>query len=300
MSAAPVVLRGLPESVQATARTRTLVMGVVNVTPDSFSDGGLWLDPDAAVRHGLELVEQGADLVDVGGESTRPGAQRVDVEEELRRVLPVVAALAAAGVPVSVDTMRAVVAERALDAGAVLVNDVSGGLADGAMPAAVARAGAPFVAMHWRGPSSTMSGLANYDDVVADVARELTERVHSLVDAGVEVERLVLDPGFGFAKNAEHNWALLARLDELHALGRPLLVGASRKRFLGSLLAGADGEPRPVAEREAATVATTVIAATAGAWCVRVHDVPANADAVRVVAATRAADRAPAATGQPR
>jgi dihydropteroate synthase len=300
MSGSAPVLRGLPEPVLATARARTLVMGVVNVTPDSFSDGGLWLDPDAAVRHGLELVEQGADLVDVGGESTRPGAQRVDVEEELRRVLPVIGGLAAAGVPVSVDTMHSVVAERALDAGAVLVNDVSGGLADDAMPATVARAGAPFVAMHWRGPSSTMSGLANYDDVVTDVARELTERVHALVDAGVDVERLVLDPGLGFAKNAEHNWALLGRLDELHALGRPLLVGASRKRFLGSLLAGADGEPRPLSGREAATAATTVLAAMAGAWCVRVHDVPANADAVRVAAAARATDRAAAAAGKHR
>ncbi|WP_426563701.1 dihydropteroate synthase [Angustibacter sp. McL0619] len=300
MSAARPVLRGLPDSVQATARTRTLVMGVVNVTPDSFSDGGLWLDPAAAVRHGLELMAQGADLVDVGGESTRPGAQRVDADEELRRVLPVVIGLAEAGVPVSVDTMRASVAERTLGAGAVLVNDVSGGQADDAMATVVARAKVPFVAMHWRGPSSGMSGLAHYGDVVADVTTELSARVHALLDAGVDPERLVLDPGLGFAKNAEHNWALLARLGELHALGRPLLVGASRKRFLGSLLAGPDGGPRPVPEREAATVATTVLAAMAGAWCVRVHDVPANADAVRVVAATLAADRSPAAAGQRR
>ncbi|MFC6006921.1 dihydropteroate synthase [Angustibacter luteus] len=262
-------------------------MGVVNVTPDSFSDGGLWLDAGAAVQHGRDLVAQGADLVDVGGESTRPGAERVDVDEELRRVLPVVAALATEGHLVSVDTMRAEVARQALDAGAVMVNDVSGGLADEAMAGVVAASGAPFVVMHWRGHSATMNALAQYDDVVTDVVRELGGRIDALVDAGVAPEQLVLDPGLGFAKQAEHNWAVLARLDELAVLGRPLLVGASRKRFLGSLLSEPDGEPRAVPEREAATVATTVIAAMAGSWCVRVHDVPGNADAVRVVQATR-------------
>ncbi|WP_460460294.1 dihydropteroate synthase [Angustibacter peucedani] len=264
-------------------------MGVVNVTPDSFSDGGLWLDAGAAVRHGLDLVEQGADLVDVGGESTRPGAEPVPSVEELRRVLPVVRELAQAGVVVSVDTMHAAVAEQALDAGAAVVNDVSGGLADPGMAQVVAAARVPFVVMHWRGPSATMSSLAHYDDVVADVARELSARVETLTTAGIDPAQLVLDPGLGFAKNAEHNWALLARLGELSRLGRPLLVGASRKRFLGSLLAGADGEPRAVPDREDATTATTALAAAAGAWCVRVHDVRANADAVRVVAATAAA-----------
>jgi dihydropteroate synthase len=263
-------------------------MGVLNVTPDSFSDGGLWLDPDTAVRHGLDLLADGADLVDVGGESTRPGAERPVAEAELARVLPVVRALAGEGLVVSIDTMRASVAAAALEAGAALVNDVSGGLADPDMARVVGDAGVPFVAMHWRGPSATMASLATYDDVVTDVARELGERVEALVHAGVDVEQLVLDPGLGFAKEGAHNWALLGRLEELKALGRPLLVGASRKRFLGTLLADGSGEPRPVEQREAATTATTVLAAQAGAWCVRVHDVRPSADAVRVVAASRA------------
>jgi dihydropteroate synthase len=280
---------GLPASLERTATERCLVMGVVNVTPDSFSDGGLWLDPDAAVRHGLDLVAEGADLVDVGGESTRPGAGRPARDEELRRVLPVVRALAAEGVPVSIDTMRSEVAQAALEAGALVVNDVSGGLADEAMAQVVAAARVPFVVMHWRGPSATMSSLASYGDVVVDVVAELRARLDALVAAGVDADQVVLDPGLGFAKDAGHNWALLGRLDELHALGRPVLVGASRKRFLGSLLADDAGEPRPVEQREAATTATTVLAAQAGAWCVRVHDVRPSADAVRVVAASRAA-----------
>ncbi|MGN6611651.1 MAG: dihydropteroate synthase [Angustibacter sp.] len=289
---APPRVRGLPAHLERTAAERCLVMGVVNVTPDSFSDGGRWLDPDAAVRHGLELVAEGADLVDVGGESTRPGAQRPSSDEELRRVLPVVRALAAEGVAVSIDTMRAAVAEAALEAGAVVLNDVSGGLADAGMAHVAAASRAPFVVMHWRGPSQTMNALAHYDDVVTDVVAELRGRVDALVAAGVDPEQLVLDPGLGFAKDAAHNWALLGRIQELHALGRPLLVGASRKRFLGALLAGADGVPRPVEEREAATLATTVLAADAGAWCVRVHEVRPSADAVRVVAASRAAAEA--------
>ncbi|HEX3003895.1 MAG TPA: dihydropteroate synthase [Angustibacter sp.] len=289
MATASPRVRGLSPELERTAAARCLVMGVVNVTPDSFSDGGRWLDPEAAVRHGLELVAEGADLVDVGGESTRPGARRPSADEELRRVLPVVRALAAEGVAVSIDTMRAEVAEAALEAGAVVLNDVSGGLADAGMAAVAAASHAPFVVMHWRGPSQTMNALAHYDDVVADVVAELRGRVDALVAAGVDVEQLVLDPGLGFAKDAGHNWALLGHLDQLGVLGRPLLVGASRKRFLGSLLAGADGVPRPVEEREAATLATTVLAAQAGAWCVRVHDVRPSADAVRVVAASRAA-----------
>jgi dihydropteroate synthase len=266
---------------------RCLVMGVVNVTPDSFSDGGRWLDAEAAVRRGMELVADGADLVDVGGESTRPGAGRIPVEEELRRVLPVVHGLAGAGVVVSVDTMRAEVADAALACGAALVNDVSGGLADPAMPELAADARVPFVAMHWRGASDRMEELAVYTDVVADVRDELVRRLEVLVAAGVDEERIVLDPGFGFAKRAEHGWALLAHLDELAALGRPLLVGASRKRFLASALAApGDGLPE---ERDAATAATSALAAAAGAWAVRVHEVRASADAVRVAAALAAA-----------
>ena len=283
------LVRGLPRAVVEASARRCLVMGVVNVTPDSFSDGGKWLDAGAAVAHGLDLVRDGADLVDVGGESTRPGAGRVPEDEELRRVLPVVRALVEDGAVVSVDTVRSSVAAAALDAGASLVNDVSGGLGDPLMAGLVARTGAPYVLMHWRGPSATMRSQAHYGDVVTDVAGELRGRLTALQDAGVDLGQVVLDPGLGFAKNAEHNWALLARLGELARLGRPLLVGASRKRFLGSLLAGADGGARPVEEREHATTATTVLAAAAGAWCVRVHDVRPSADAVRVVAAAKAA-----------
>jgi dihydropteroate synthase len=275
---------GLPARlVEALAgTTRSLVMGVVNVTPDSFSDGGLWFEPDAAVAHGLELHEQGADLVDVGGESTRPGAQRPDVEEELRRVVPVVRELSRAGVVVSIDTMRAAVAEAALDAGAALVNDVSGGRADPDLPGLVAQAGVPYVVMHWRAHSREMNQHATYDDVVADVCKELSARLETVVAQGVPVERVVLDPGLGFAKDAAHNWALLRGLDQLVALGRPLLLGTSRKRFLGTLLAGPDGTPAPPEARDAATHATSALAAAAGVWCVRVHDVAGTLDAVRV------------------
>jgi dihydropteroate synthase len=266
-------------------------MGAVNVTPDSFSDGGLWFEPEAGIRHGLELFEAGADLVDVGGESTRPGAQRVPVEEEKRRVLPVVRELARAGAVVSIDSMRAETAGAALEAGAAVVNDVSGGLADPQLPKLVAGAGVPYVVMHWRGHSADMQSRAVYEDVVADVRAELQRRVGELVEAGVDESQLILDPGIGFAKNADHNWALLGHLDELVALGRPLLVGASRKAFLGRLLAGTDGEPRAITDREAATTALTTIAALAGVWCVRVHDVRPSFDAVRVVAACRGAGR---------
>jgi len=282
---------GLPERLTRTAAERCLVMGVVNVTPDSFSDGGRWFEPDAAIEHGLRLLAEGADLLDVGGESTRPGAARPPVDEELRRVLPVVRELTAAGAVVSVDTMRAQVADRALAAGAVVINDVSGGLADPAMAGLVASARVPFVVMHWRGQSDRMDELAHYRDVVTDVRDELAVRVAALVDAGVDERLLVLDPGLGFAKRGEHNWPLLARLQELHELGLPLLVGASRKRFLGTLLAGPDEQPRPPAARDAATAATSTLAAAAGAWCVRVHDVAPTADAVRVVAAAAAAAR---------
>ena len=271
---------------------RTLVMGVVNVTPDSFSDGGRWFDVDAAVAHGHALVADGADLVDVGGESTRPGAVRVDAAEEARRVVPVVRELASAGVVVSVDTMRAEVARAALEAGAALVNDVSGGRADPGMTGLVAQTGSPVVLMHWRGHADRMQDLTRYDDVVADVLRELGEQVDDALAAGVDEEQVVLDPGLGFSKTGAQNWTVLAALDAFVGLGRPLLVAASRKRFLGELLADDASDPatgdrpalRPTDEREAATLALTTLAATAGAWCVRVHEPRASADAVRVVA----------------
>lgn len=285
--AVPAGPAALPEPLRAPGRT--LVMGVVNVTPDSFSDGGRWFTPDAAVAHGLELLAQGADLLDVGGESTRPGARRVPVEDELVRVVPVVSRLVAAGAAVSVDTTRALVAHAAVDAGAVLVNDVSGGLADDAMAGVVARTGAAYVAMHWRGHADVMDELDDYDDVVADVRRELAQRVAALRAAGVRDDQVVLDPGLGFAKPGASNWPLLARLPELVGDGFPVLVGASRKRFLGHLLARPDGEPAPPLARDRATAAVSALAAAAGAWCVRVHEVAGSADAVRVAAAWRAA-----------
>jgi dihydropteroate synthase len=271
---------------------RCLVMGVVNVTPDSFSDGGLWFEPDEAVAHGLALLREGADVLDVGGESTRPGAPRVPLAEEMRRVLPVVRGLRAEGAVVSVDTMRAEVADAALAAGAHIVNDVSGGLSDPTMASLVADAGVPFVAMHWRGLSDRMEQLTHYDDVVDDVVAELTARLDALVTAGVDPRQVVLDPGLGFAKKLHHNWTLLAHLDALQRIGRPLLVGASRKRFLGALVAGPDGAPAPVQDRDAATAATSALAAAAGAWGVRVHEVRPSVDAVKVVAAVDAARRA--------
>jgi dihydropteroate synthase len=270
---------------------RCVVMGVLNVTPDSFSDGGRYADLDAAVAHGLAMSAAGADIVDVGGESTRPGAERVDADEETRRVAPTIHALAHSGVTVSVDTTRAAVAEAALDAGARIVNDVSGGLADPTMAKTMAAAGVPLVLMHWRAHSRDMQALARYDDVVADVKTELARQVDAALAAGVDAGNIVLDPGLGFAKTAAHNWALLARLDELTALGFPVLVGASRKAFLGRLLAGPDGTPAPVDAREHATVATSVLAAVRGAWGVRVHEVAPTLDAVKVVRAWKAAGR---------
>ncbi|MWA12666.1 dihydropteroate synthase [Streptomyces sp. BA2] len=280
-------VQGLPEW------GRCAVMGVVNVTPDSFSDGGRWFDTTAAVKHGIDLVAQGADLVDVGGESTRPGATRVDEDEELRRVVPVVRGLAAEGVTVSVDTMRATVAEQALAAGAVLVNDVSGGLADTRMVPAVAAAGAPFVVMHWRGFLADIHATPVYEDVVSEVVDELHARVQAAIEGGIAPERIVIDPGLGFSKNAEHDLALLARIDRLRELGHPILVAASRKRFLGRVLAGPEGAPPPARERDAATAAVSAIAAHQGAWAVRVHEVRATADAVRVAHAVTSAAGGP-------
>jgi dihydropteroate synthase len=265
-------LKGFPEL------GRTRVMGIINVTPDSFSDAHL----DDAVEHGRRLLADGADLLDIGGESTRPGAARVSPDVEMTRVLPVVRVLAAAGASVSIDTTRASVAAAAIAAGASMVNDVSGGLADPDMLALVAALEVPYIAMHWRGPSADMQTRAVYDDVVAEVSAELSARRDTAASAGVR--DVLLDPGLGFAKTAEHNWALLRALPTLRSLGRPLLIGASRKAFLGALLDG-----RPAAVRDAATAAVSVLAAQAGVWGVRVHDVASSADAVRVVAELRKA-----------
>lgn len=269
-------VRGLPQP------GRCLVMGIVNVTPDSFSDGGAWLSAGAAVAHGMAMSRQGADLVDVGGESTRPGAERPSVDEELTRVLPVIGGLAAANVAVTVDTMRSEVARSAVAAGAVAVNDVSGGLADDSMLATVAHLGVPLIAMHWRGHSTDMQDRALYSDVVEEVVAELTLRVEAALCAGIPADQLAVDPGLGFAKTADHNWTLLAGLESLLALGQPVLVGASRKAFLGALLLGPDGAPRPAAARDDASAAVSTLAAAHGAWCVRVHDVARSVDAVRV------------------
>jgi dihydropteroate synthase len=282
--------------------TGPVVMGVLNVTPDSFSDGGRYTDVDAAVRHGIAMHADGAAIVDVGGESTRPGAERIDAPTEIRRVLPVIHGLAAAGVPISIDTTRAAVAAAALEAGATVVNDVSGGLADPEMAPLVAAAGCPWILMHWRGHSRDMQQLAVYRDVVAEVRAELLDRVADAVAAGVAREQIILDPGLGFAKRAEHNWALSAHLDELIALGHPVLFAASRKSYLGHLLAGPDGAPRPVDDREAATLATSLLAVAAGVWGVRVHQVRATVDAIAVWRATgrpRLASPRPGGTSWP-
>jgi len=263
-----------------------LVMGVVNVTPDSFSDGGRYDTVETAVGHGLALLADGADILDVGGESTRPGATRPLVAEELARVVPVITELAAAGALVSVDTMRAQVAEAAVAAGAGIVNDVSGGLADPDVLRVVASTGVRYVAMHWRAHSDRMTDFATYEEpggVVAAVRAELGARVEAILAAGVAADRVVLDPGLGFAKGAAHNWALVRHLDEIAALGHPLLVGASRKSFLGRLLASPDGVERPVDEREHATTALTVVLAQAGVWGLRVHDVRSCRDALKVL-----------------
>jgi dihydropteroate synthase len=255
---------------------RCLVMGVLNVTPDSFSDGGSYLDLDSAVEHGHAMAEAGADIIDIGGESTRPGAQRISASEELRRVIPVARELAAEGIPVSVDTTRAEVAVAAVSLGVQVVNDISAGLADPAMAGVVAEMGVPFVAMHWRAHSAVMQQHAHYvGDVVAAVGNDLARRLDSLVAAGVGFDRIVVDPGIGFAKDASHNWALLSRLPELCArLQRPVLVGASRKRFLRRATGAS--------VLDAATASVSALAAVAGAKCVRVHDVASNLAAVRV------------------
>lgn len=269
---------------------RCVVMGVLNVTADSFSDGGQYLDAADAVAHGRELVSAGADIVDVGGESTRPGAVRVPAEDEAARVVPVVRELVSAGVTVSVDTMRAAVAEESIAAGAHLINDVSGGMADPDMARVVAEAGVPWILMHWVSPDDFASGAGGSAHAGSDVVRDVTEHLRRRVDvalaAGVRPEQLILDPGLGFAKTAEDNWELLRRAGELEALGFPVLIAASRKRFLGALLDDGAG-PRPATGRDHATAAISAIAAREGAWGVRVHDVGPSADAVRAAAAWR-------------
>lgn len=270
------VVPGLPQP------GRTLVVGVVNVTPDSFSDGGEWLQRDAAINHGLELLEEGADIIDVGGESTRPGATRPEVSEELRRVLPVIRELAATGACISIDTMRTTVAEQAIADGARMVNDVSGGKADPAMLQLVAESGVPYVCMHWRAHSDDMQSKAKYVDVVSDVIAEMRPQLDAADRAGIASDKVIIDPGFGFAKTGEHNWQLLSRLQEFDVLGRPLLVGVSRKTFLGQLLADADGSSRPPKQRDDATTALTTVLALRRVWGVRVHSVRASRDAIAV------------------
>ena len=266
----------------------TLVMGIINVTPDSFSDGGMWLGTAAAVGHGLDLIAQGAKILDVGGESTRPGAERVSEEEEMTRVMPVIEGLripaAATGVALSVDTMRSSVARAAVRAGASIVNDVSGGLADTGMLGAVAELGVDYICQHWRGFGSEMNRAAEYDDVVAEVRAELEARCRAAVDAGIAPERVIADPGLGFAKNAEHDWRILAHLDAFTGLGHRVLIGASRKRFLGSLLNG-----RPTAERDAATAAVSAWCCVRGIWAVRTHEVRSQVDTITVIEHLRGA-----------
>ncbi|WP_211168071.1 dihydropteroate synthase [Brevibacterium sp. 'Marine'] len=265
----------------------TQIMGVLNVTPDSFSDGGLWFDHDRAVAHGLELVAAGADIIDVGGESTRPGSARVDEAEELRRVVPVVRELAAAGAVISVDTMRARVAADSLAAGAHIINDVSAGQSDPTMLSVAAESGAPIVLMHWRGYLDQASATFHYDDVVAEVIAELRTRIDEAIDVGVKPANIIVDPGLGFSKNAEHNWQLLASLDEFAALDHRLLVAASRKRFIASLLSPDDPKRAEQAAKDQATATISAISAQAGAWAVRVHDPAISAVACKVIAAVR-------------
>ncbi|MFN2320477.1 MAG: dihydropteroate synthase [Dermatophilaceae bacterium] len=264
--------------------SRPLVMGVLNVTPDSFSDGGLWLDPHDAVAHASDLVAEGADIIDVGGESTRPGAGRIPPTDELERTLPVVTALVEAGITVSIDTMRAEVASHAAEAGAAYINDVSGGLADPEMASVAAGSGCEVILMHWRGHSHDMQQRAVYDDVTVEVLDELAQRVDAFTAAGVHPDRIILDPGLGFAKAFEHNWRLLVTLPALMGLGHRVMVGTSRKGFLGAV-GRPEGSPRPPTERDVATAVTSAYLSDAGVWAVRVHDVRSTVDALDVAAA---------------
>lgn len=260
----------------------TVVMGIINVTPDSFSDGGQWSRTSSAVAHGLRLIAQGAKILDVGGESTRPGAERVDEDEELRRVLPVIEGLrvpaSATGVTLSVDTMRASVARASVQSGATIINDVSGGLADERMFRTVAELGVDYICQHWRGFGQEMDAAANYGDVVTEVRDELAARCRAAADAGIAPAHIIADPGLGFAKTAEHDWRILAHLEAFTGIGHRVLIGASRKRFLGSLLNG-----RPVTERDAATAAVSAWCCAHGIWAVRTHEVRAQVDTIAVI-----------------
>ena len=271
---------GLPENLRNL--DRTLVMGVLNVTPDSFSDGGRFNDPTIATNHALQMIQDGADIIDIGGESTRPGSDRITVKEELDRVLPVISALANSGVAISIDTMRVEVANAAIDAGACMINDVSGGKSDPEMLSYLATLNVPYILMHWRGPSNIMNTLTDYNDVVADVTSEISKQVDVAVAAGIARERIAVDPGIGFAKTVDQNWPILKHLEVLEGLGLPILIGASRKKFLGELLAK-DGVARDSDERESATTAISTLMAARGLWAVRVHEVKASSDAVAVV-----------------
>lgn len=252
----------------------TLVMGILNVTPDSFSDGGEFLDPKKAIARGLEMIDEGATIIDVGGESTKPGAERVTLDEELTRVIPVIHALAKTGAMVSVDTMRAEVAALAVASGARIINDVSGGLSDPAMHATAAALKTQYICMHWRGQSREMDSLAVYEDVVSEVINEMTKQIAAALTAGIEPTKLVVDPGLGFAKKAEHNWELLRNIDKFKEFGFPILIGASRKRFLGG------NDPL---ERESASIALTTWLATKHIWGVRTHTVKPHVDAIKVI-----------------
>lgn len=267
------------------------VMGILNITPDSFSDGGRWNNPDAALQHAHDMVEQGAHIIDIGGESTRPGAQRVTAEEETRRVVPIVKELHAAGISVSVDTMRASVAAASLEAGADLINDVSGGEADPDMRKVVADANIPYCIMHWQAEQFGDAAGAAYEgtNIAKEVRAELTKLVDKAITAGVGEENIVLDPGLGFAKTRDQDWELLRDLPLLKEVGYPILIGASRKRFLGELLAAAvpanhGDAPIPV-KRDAATAAISLLSALHDVWCVRVHDVPSTVSALAVAEA---------------
>ena len=271
---------GLPEFLHKPKRT--LVMGIINVTPDSFSDGGENAGTESAVMRGIQMIREGVDIIDIGGESTRPGASRISPEEEKARVLPVLRALADYDTVLSIDTMRAEVAEEAIAAGASIVNDVSGGLADSDMPRLIADVRVPYVVMHWRGFSDSMQKLAVYEVTAKEVRHELAERIEKLTKAGVEIDQIILDPGLGFAKEPDHNWDVLQAIESFEKLKRPLLVGASRKRFLGRLLNDGEGD-RDVKEREAATIAVTTMLAERKVWGVRVHNVRDSRDAIEEV-----------------
>ena len=271
---------GLPENLRKL--DRTLVMGVLNVTPDSFSDGGRFDDTEIAISHALQMIEDGADIIDIGGESTRPGSERISVQVELDRVLPVIAGLVNSGVAISIDTMRAEVARAAIEAGACIINDVSGGKSDPEMLSYVSTLTVPYILMHWRGPSNIMNTLTDYNNVVADVTAEISKQVDVAVAAGIARERIAIDPGIGFAKTVDQNWPILKHLEVLEGLGLPILMGASRKKFLGELLAK-DGVARDSDERESATTAISTLMADRGLWAVRVHDVKPSSDAIAVV-----------------